>query len=145
MSAEPTYLEKVESHLVDEFHHGLERILVETLWSDVRVGAWSDDLKFFKCLNTEYEYLIANQTKPLQIAMRVQNMNFSGQATVNGASEEYFRSQLACNRQKILLLHSLRLLIEKKGSGSYRFEYASSRNPARDSSKSSVSVLPFEG
>lgn len=114
MKAEPTYLEKVESYLVDEFHHGLERIMVETLWSDVRVGAWTDDLKFFKCLNTEYEYLIANQTKPLQIAMRVQNLNFSGQETVSGVAEEFFRSQLACNRQKILLLHSLRLMIENK-------------------------------
>jgi len=117
MKAEPIYLEKVESYLVDEFHHGLHRIMVETLWSDVRVGAWSDDLKFFKCLNTEYEYLIANQTKPLQIAIHVQNLNFSGQETVNGASEEFFRSQLACNRQKILLLHSLRLMIEIKGQG----------------------------
>lgn len=117
MKAEPTYLEKVESYLVDEFHHGLHRIMVETLWSDVRVGAWSDDLNFFKCLNTEYEYFIVNQTKPLQIAMRVQNLNFSGQATVNGASEEFFKSQLACNRQKILLLHSLRLMIEHKDQG----------------------------
>ena len=117
ISAEPTYLEKVESYLVDEFHHGLHRIIGETSWSDVRVGAWSDDLNFFKCLNTEYEYLITNQTKPLQIAMHVQNLNFSGQATVNGASEEFFRSQLACNRQKIFLLHSLRLMIEKKDQG----------------------------
>ncbi len=117
MSAEPTYLEKVESYLVDEFHHGLERIMVETLWSEVRVGAWGDDLQFFKCLNIEYEYLIANQTKPLQIAMRVQNLNFSSQATVSGVNEEFFRSQLARNRQKILLLHSLRLMIENKDQG----------------------------
>lgn len=84
MRAEPTYLEKVESYLVDEFHHGLHRIMLETLWSDVRVGAWSDDLKFFKCLDAEYQYLLATRTKPLQVQMHLQNLNFSCQETVSG-------------------------------------------------------------
>lgn len=114
MSAEPTYLEKVESYLVDEFHHGLHRIMVETLWSEVRVGAWTDDLKFFNCLDAEYEYLLANRTKPLQVEMHLRNLNFSGQETVSGLGSKFFESQLPCNRQKILLLHSLRLMLENR-------------------------------
>lgn len=47
MRPEPTYLEKVESYLADEFHHGLHRILIETIWSDVRVGEWTDHIDFF--------------------------------------------------------------------------------------------------
>lgn len=114
MSAEPTYLEKVESYLVDQFHHGLHRIMLETLWSDMRVGAWSDDLKFFNYLDAEYEYLLANSTKPLQVEIHLRNLNFSGQETVSGLGNRFFESQLACNRQKILLLHSLRLMLENR-------------------------------
>jgi hypothetical protein len=114
MSAEPTYLEKVESYLVDEFHYELHRIMLETLWSDVRVGTWSDDLKFFECLDAEYQYLLSNRTKPLQVQMHVQNLNFSGQATINGLEKTFLESQLPSNRQKILLLHSLRLMLENR-------------------------------
>jgi hypothetical protein len=51
MTLTPTYLEKVESYLVDEFHHGLHTVVVETPWSDIRVGAWANDLDFFNVLN----------------------------------------------------------------------------------------------
>lgn len=117
MNAGPTYLEKLESYLVDQFHYGLHRIMKETLWSDVGVGVWSDELNFFRCLNSEYEYLLANQMKPLQIEIGVRNLNFSGQATVNGGQQEFLKSQLVCNRQKILLLHSLRLILEERDQG----------------------------
>src|SRR6266446_9844830 len=110
----PTYLEQVESYLVDEFHHGLHRIIVETLWSEIRVGAWANDLDFFTRLESEYEFLLSNRTKLLQVEMRVRDLNFSGQPFVNGEEKKFLGSRMPCNRQKILLLHSLRLMIEKR-------------------------------
>ena len=114
MTLVPTYLEQVESYLVDEFHHGLHRIIVETLWSEIRVGAWANDLDFFKCLEREYEFLLSNRMKLLQVEIRVRDMNFSGQPFVNGEVSKFLGSRMPCNRQKILLLHSLRLMIEKR-------------------------------
>jgi len=114
MTLTPTYLEKVESYLTDEFHHGLHRIIVETLWSEIRVGPWANDLDFFKTLEREYEFLQANRTRLLQVEIRVRDMNFSGQPFVNGEVSKFLGSRMPCNRQKILLLHSLRLIIEKR-------------------------------
>src|SRR5947209_9978630 len=102
---EKSWLEKLDEFLIDEFHHGLYRIVGETLWADVTVGAWHDPLNFFRCLNTECEYVIANQTKPSQIEIRLRDTNFSGQATAMGETKRFLESQLPCNRQKILLLH----------------------------------------
>jgi len=114
MRPEPTYLEKVESYLVDEFHHGLHRILIETIWSDVRVGEWTDHIDFFACLEREYEYLLAIRSKPLQLEMHLRDMNFSGQQFVNGPTEKFLASRLPCSRQKILLFHCLSLMLEHR-------------------------------
>jgi class 3 adenylate cyclase len=114
MTREPTYLERVESYLVDEFHHGLHRIMLETTWSDVRVGAWTDDLRFFACLESEYRYLLANLNKPLQLEMHLRDLNYSGTELVNGEVSVFLSSRLPRNRQTILLLHSLRLMLENR-------------------------------
>ena len=112
---EKTWLEKLEEFLGDEFHHGLYRVICETLWAqDIRVGAWSDPLDVFRCLDNQYAHLVANQTKPAHLASHLQGLNFSGKETVSGVGQEFFQSQLPCNRQKILLLHSLRLILENK-------------------------------
>lgn len=117
MHREPTYLEKVESYLVDDFHHGLHRILIETIWSDVRVGAWANDIDFFACLEREYEYLLTIRSKPLQLEMHLRDLNFSGQQFVNGAREKFLASRLPCSRQKILLYHCLQLMFERRTAG----------------------------
>ncbi len=41
---EKTWLEKLDEFLVDEFHHGLYRLIGET-WPDVMVGENSGDFK----------------------------------------------------------------------------------------------------
>jgi hypothetical protein len=112
---EKTWLDRLEEFLVDEFHFGLERVITETIWaSDVRVGAWTDSLQFFECLNSQHENLIVNHARPAHLRSHFQLLNFSGQATVNGLRKTFLSSQVPCNRQKVLLLHSLRLILENK-------------------------------
>jgi hypothetical protein len=112
---EKTWLDRLEEFLVDEFHFGLERVITETIWaSDVRVGAWTDSLQFFECLNSQHENLIVNHARPAHLKSHFQLLNFSGQATVNGLRKTFLSSQVPCNRQKVLLLHSLRLILENK-------------------------------
>jgi hypothetical protein len=111
---EKTWLEKLEEFLTDEFHHGLYEVITKTHWIDVQTGAWQDPLNFFRCLDSEHEYLITNPTKPLQVESRLRDLNYSGQMTVMGEERRFLESQLLCNRQKILLLHSLRLILENK-------------------------------
>lgn len=117
MNREPTYLERVEGHLIDEFHHGLHRIMVETVWSDVRVGAWADDLRFFESLESEYRNLLANLNKPLQLEMHLRDVNYSGTELLNGEASVFLSSRMPRNRQTILLLHSLRLMLENRERG----------------------------
>lgn len=116
MRPEPTYLEKIESYLVDDFHYGLHRILIETIWSDVRVGEWTDPINFFACLEREYEFLLAIRSKPLQLEIHLRDMNFSGQQFVNGLREKFFGSRLPCSRQKILLFHCLALMLGRRNN-----------------------------
>jgi len=64
MTAEPIYLEKVDSYLVDEFHKGLFELTLG-LWADVLHGDWYCHLDFF-------------------------NLNFSGQPGSQGALAKEF-------------------------------------------------------
>jgi diguanylate cyclase (GGDEF)-like protein len=52
--------------------------------------------------------------KLLQVEIHIRDVNFSGQQSVNGAATKFLESRMPCNRQKIIMLHSLRLMIEKK-------------------------------
>jgi hypothetical protein len=113
---EKTWLEKLDEFLVDEFHHGLYRLIGEA-WPDVMVGAWHDPLNFFQCLDSEHQFIVANQNKPAHLASHLQRLNFSGKEIVGGIGQEFFQSQLPCNRQKIFLLHSLRLILQSKDGG----------------------------
>src|SRR5258708_20071496 len=113
---EKTWLEKLDEFLVDEFHHGLYRLIGET-WPDVMVGAWHDALNFFQCLDREHQFIVANQNKPAHVASHLQRLNFSGKDILGGIGPEYFQSQLPCNRQKIFLLHSLLLILQNKDGG----------------------------
>lgn len=110
-----TWLDKLEEFLVDEFHYGLERVITETVWSsDVRVGAWTDPLEFFECLDFQHKYTVANQAKPAHIRSHLQLLNFSGKDISGGEEKRWLADQLPKNRQNILLLHSLRLILENR-------------------------------
>src|SRR5690348_11991702 len=107
---EKTWREKLEEFLTDEFHYGLHRIITETIWgNDVMVGAWTDQLKFFACLTSQHECLIANRSKPQHIRSHLQSLNFSGKDLSGGEHNKFLAEQLPKNRQNIILLHSLRL------------------------------------
>jgi hypothetical protein len=113
--AQKTWLDKLEEFLVDEFHFGLERVITETIWaSDVKVGVWTDPLQFFECLNSQHEYIVANESRPTSIRSHLQLLNFSGKDISGGEEKRWLADQLPKNRQNILLLHSLRLVLENR-------------------------------
>ena|ERR1700687_3577011 len=112
---EKTWLEKLEEFLTDEFHYGLHRIITETNWgSHVLVGAWTDQLRFFECLNSQREFIVTNQNKPQHIRFHLQGLNFSGKSLSGGERNKFLADQLPKNLQNILLLHSLRLVLENR-------------------------------
>jgi hypothetical protein len=112
---EKTWLEQLEDFLTDEFHYGLHRTITETVWgSDVMVGQWTDQLKFFACLRSQHDYLVATQSRPEHLRSHLQNLNFSGNYSSGGEVKKFLADQLPRNRQNILLLHSLRLLLENR-------------------------------
>jgi hypothetical protein len=110
---EKTWLEKLEEFLTDEFHYGVHRTITETVWgSEIMVGTWTDQLKFFASLKVQHEYVIANRNKPEHIRGHLQSLNFSGRDLSGGEEKKWLADQLPKNRQNILLLHSLRLILE---------------------------------
>jgi hypothetical protein len=112
---EKTWLEKLEEFLSDEFHFGLHRVISETIWgNDVMVGAWTDQLKFFACLNSQHEHILSDRSKPQHIRFHLQSLNFRGRALPGGEVKKFLADQLPKNRQNILLLHSLRLILENR-------------------------------
>lgn len=108
-----TWLDRLEEFLTDEFHYELYRVISETHWgSDIMIGAWTGPMEFFACLESQREFIIANNNKPAHVRSHLQLLNFSGKDLSGGVSQKFLADQLPKNRQNILLLHSLRLILE---------------------------------
>ena len=113
-----TWLNRLEEFLTDEFHYELYRVISETHWgSDIMIGAWTGPMEFFACLENQREFIIANHNKPAHISSHLQSLNFSGTDLSSGVGNKFWADQLPKNRQNILLLHSLRLILENNEKG----------------------------
>jgi diguanylate cyclase (GGDEF)-like protein len=116
MSAEPTYLEKLESYLIDEFHVGLLRVM-EGIWSDIGHGDWYCHLEFFKSLSAQYEHVMRLRDKPLQLKIYLEHLNFSKRpGSQGGLAKEFARSWLPIYRQRIFLLNALHLILGERAA-----------------------------
>lgn len=120
---ERTWLEKLDALLVDEFHHGLFRIITESRWqSEVMVGALEDPLDFFACLDNLTKFVIENHDKPERLRSYFASLNLSGKSLVNGLEKDFLSSRVPCDRQNTLLFHSLRLVLENRFKGVINLE-----------------------
>lgn len=117
MSTEPTYLEKLEGYLIDEFHVGLLRV-TEGLWGDVLHGDWYCQLEFFRSFRAQIDQVMRLRDKPLQLKSYLEHLNFSGQyGSQGGGSKEFARSWMPIYRQRIFILNALYLLLRDRAAG----------------------------
>lgn len=114
MIAEPIYLEKVDSYLVDEFHKGLFE-LTFGLWADVLHGDWYCHLDFFKSLQSHYDQVVELRGKPSQLQSFLEYLNFSGQPGSQGAlAKEFVQSWMPIWRQRIFFLNAVYLTLKNR-------------------------------
>jgi hypothetical protein len=116
MGIEPTYLEKLEGYLIDEFHVGLMQVL-EGIWSDVLHGDWYCHLEFFKSFQVQLEHVMRLQNKPLQLNIYLEHLNFSKKpGSQGGYAKDFARSWMPIYRQRIFLFNVLYLLLRERAS-----------------------------
>jgi hypothetical protein len=117
MSGEPTYLEKLESYLIDEFHVGLLRV-TEGIWSEVLHGDWRGPLEFFQSYRAQVDHIMRLRDKPLQLKIYLENLNFSHQpGSQGGLAKEFARSWVPIYRQRIFLFNALYILLKNRAAG----------------------------
>jgi hypothetical protein len=118
MSPEPTYLEKLESYLIDEFHIGLHRVM-EGIWRDILHGDWHCELEFFKSFRAQLEHIMRFKEKPLQLPIYLENLNFSKKhGSQGGEAKAFAQSWIPIYRQRIFLFNALYLLLRERAAGS---------------------------
>lgn len=116
MSTEPTYLEKVEGYLTDEFHMGLYRV-TEGIWGDILHGDWYCHLEFFKSFRAQVDHIMRLHDKPLQLKIYLEHLNFSKKAgSQGGLAKDFAQSWLPIYRQRIFLLNALYLLLRERAA-----------------------------
>jgi len=114
MSAEPIYLEKLDSYLVDQFHHGLLEV-TGGLWGDVLHGHWYCHLDFFKSLRSHYDQVIDLRDMPRQLQSHLEYLNFSGRpGSTGGLGKEFAQSWIPIWRQRIFFLTVVGLLLKHR-------------------------------
>lgn len=117
MSTEPTYLEKLEGYLIDEFHMGLLRV-TEGVWGDILHGDWYCHLEFFKSFRNQLDHVMRLHDKPLQLKIYLENLNFSKQhGSQGGLAKAFARSWMPIYRQRIFFLNALYLLLKNRAAG----------------------------
>jgi hypothetical protein len=116
MSREPTYLEKLEGYLIDEFHMGLLKVQ-EGIWSEILHGDWYCQLEFFKSFRTQIDQVVGLRDKPLQLKIYLEHLNFSGKyGSQGGRAKEFASSWMPIYRQRIYLLNALYLLLRDRAA-----------------------------
>ncbi|MEK6281506.1 MAG: GGDEF domain-containing protein [Acidobacteriota bacterium] len=114
MTAEPIYLEKVDSYLVDEFHKGLFELTCG-LWADVLHGDWYCHLGFFKSLQSHYDQVVELRGKPSQLQSFLEYLNFSRRPGSQGAlAKEFVQSWMPIWRQRIFFLNAVYLTLKNR-------------------------------
>lgn len=117
MGAEPTYLERLEGYVTDEFHVGLHRVL-EGMWGEVLHGDWRNHLEFFKSFRAQVEHVVRLRNKPLQLKIYLENLNFSEHHGIQGGlAKKFAESWMPIYRQRIFLLNALYLLFRDRAAG----------------------------
>lgn len=116
MSKEPTYLEKLEGYLIDEFHLGLLRVM-EGIWGEVLHGDWYCQLEFFKSFRAQLDHVTRLYSKPLQLKIYLEHLNFSKDyGSQGGPAKEFARSWMPIYRQRIFLFNALYLLLRERAA-----------------------------
>src|SRR3954451_1457289 len=106
LSAEPTYAEKLNGYLTDEFHFGLYRVLGGH-WGEVLHGKWYCHLEFFSYLRAQLDLVLANCGNPLYLEAHLKSLNPSGLPEYSGGPIKEMASQwLPIYRQRAFLLNA---------------------------------------
>jgi hypothetical protein len=117
MSREPTYLERLEGYMTDEFHVGLLRVM-EGLWSEVLHGEWRNPLEFFKSFRAQIDHVLRLRSKPLQLKIYLESLNFSDHHGIQGGlAKKFAESWMPIYRQRIFLLNALYILLKDRAAG----------------------------
>lgn len=103
--------------MTDEFHVGLLRVL-EGMWGEILHGDWRNPLEFFKSFRAQIDHVLRLRSKPLQLKIYLESLNFSEHHGIQGGpAKKFAESWMPIYRQRIFLLNALHLLFKARAAG----------------------------